>query len=215
MTRPFENKGNHGCENLLEAGLAYIEGGINLIPVNAQKTPADPPLPYQKWKRYQKERVTKPLLRKWANTPGVQGWAMVCGKISGSLTILDFDEIGFYERWKDKVGELALTLPTQQTGSGEGYQVAFRSNLPIRNDKLAYAPTNNAEGRITAIETRGEGGYAVVAPSYCPEAVKRGKKHRQPYRVIQGDFAKIPTLSDEQSQSLLETAQSLDEMPLS
>jgi len=31
---------------LLEAGLAYLEGGINLIPIDAKKTPADPPLPY-------------------------------------------------------------------------------------------------------------------------------------------------------------------------
>lgn len=138
---------------------------------------------------------------------------MVCGKISGGLTILDFDEPGFYEKWRGKAGELAQVLPTQQTGSGEGYQVAFRSNLPIRNDKLAYATADNEEGRITAIETRGEGGYAVVAPSCCPEAVKRGKKHRQPYKVLQGDFAEIPTISEDQTQFLLEAARSLDEMP--
>ncbi len=215
MTGQVENKGNPGRKDLLEAGLAYLEAEISLIPVNARKTPADPPLPYQKWKRYQKERVTKALLRNWANSSGVQGWAMVCGKISGGLTILDFDEPGFYEKWKAKVGELAQAIPTQQTGSSEGYQVAFRSNLPIRNDKLAYVPADNAEGRIIAIETRGEGGYAVVPPSYCPEATKRGKKHRQPYKVIQGDFAKIPTLADEQAQFLLNAAKSLDEMPLS
>lgn len=215
MTKPGENNRNSSPKDLLEAGLAYLEGGISLIPVNARKTPADPPLPYQKWKRYQKEKVTTALLRKWAKTPGVQGWAMLCGKISGGLIILDFDEPGFYQRWKDKVGELALVLPTQQTGSGEGYQVAFRSNLPIRNDKLAYVPADNAEGRITAIETRGEGGYAVVPPSYCPEATKRGHKHQQPYKVIQGYFAKIPTLTNEQAQFLLGAARSLDEMPLS
>ena len=55
----------------------------------------------------------------------------------------------------------------------------------------------------------------MVAPSYCPEAMKGGKKHRQPYKVIQGDFAKIPTISEEQAQFLLDVARSLDEMPLS
>ncbi len=93
--------------------------------------------------------------------------------------------------------------------------MAFRSNLFIRNDKLAYVPADNEEGRLTAIETRGEGGYAVVASSYCPEAIKRGKKHQQPYTVIQGDFARIPTISNEQAQSLLDMALSLDEMPKS
>ncbi len=213
MTRQDETKRNPGRQDLLEAGLAYLEGGINLIPVNSRKTPADPPLPFQRWKKLQKEQVTKDLLRKWADTPGVQGWAMVCGKISGGLTILDFDVPGFLEKWKGKVGEMAQVLPTQQTGSGEGYQVAFRSNLPIRNDKLAYVPADNEEGRLTAIETRGEGGYAVVAPSYCPEAVKCGKKHSQPYKVIQGDFSNIPTISNEQAQFLLDAARSLDEMP--
>ncbi len=214
MARGKEITGNPTSQDLLKAGLAYLEGGVNLIPVNARKTPADPPLPYQRWKRYQTERVTKAVLRKWANNPGVHGWAMVCGKISNGLTILDFDEPGFYERWTAKVGNLAQLLPTQQTGSGDGYQVGFRSNLHFHNDKLAYVPADNEEGRITAIETRGEGGYAVVAPSYCPEAMKRGNKHQQPYRVIQGDFAKIPTISDEQAQFLLKAARSLDEMPL-
>ena len=41
------------------------------------------------------------------------------------------------------------------------------------------------------------------------------KEHRQPYKVIQGDFAKIPTLSNEQAHFLLDVAWSLDEMPLS
>ncbi len=104
MATQGEIKGIPNPQDLLEAGLAYLEGGVNLIPVNARKTPADPPLPYQKWKKYQKERVTKDLLRKWANSPGVHGWAMVCGKISGGLTILDFDEPGFYENWKAKGG---------------------------------------------------------------------------------------------------------------
>ena len=114
MTRAKEINSNPTPQDLLKAGLAYLEGGINLIPVNARKTPADPPLPYQRWKRYQTERVTKAVLRNWVNTPGVHGWAMVCGKISGNLTILDFDEPGFYERWKAEVGDLAQTfLPSK------------------------------------------------------------------------------------------------------
>ena len=71
MARGKEINGIPTSQDLFEAGFAYLEGRINLIPVNARKTPAAPPLPYQKWKKYQKERVTKDLLRKWANSPGV------------------------------------------------------------------------------------------------------------------------------------------------
>ena len=67
MSRLGETKRNPDRQELLKAGLAYLEGGLNLIPIDARKTPADPPLPYQKWKRYQTERVTEVLIRKWVN----------------------------------------------------------------------------------------------------------------------------------------------------
>ena len=123
----------------------------------------------------------------------VAGFAAVCGEVSGGLTIIDFDVPGFFESWSGLAGELAQKLPMQRTGSG-GYQVGFRSTLKTRNDKLAYAPAENKEGRETAIEIRGEGGYAVLPPSFCHLAEKRGKQHQNPYKVIQGDFANIPTI---------------------
>ena len=192
---------------LTEAALAYLGGDLSIIPVNARK------LPIFEWKSYQSERSTPEQIKEWADQEDVAGFAAVCGEVSGGLTIIDFDVTGFYERWAVLAGDLALVLPTQRTG-GDGYQVAFRSTLKTRNDKLAYAPADNKEGREIAIEIRGEGGYAIQSPSFCHLAEKRGKRHQHPYQVIQGNFANIPTITDRQATVLLDVARSLDEMPL-
>lgn len=194
---------------LIAAGLDYHDGGLSIIPVNAKKKPA-----ITGWKPYQKKQATREQVKRWARQHQVAGFAAVCGEVSGGLTILDFDVAGFYERWAALAGELAQTLPTQRTGGG-GYQVGFRSGLVVGNDKLAWAPADNEMGREIAIETRGKSGYAVLPPSFCHLAEKRGKRHQHPYQVIQGDFANIPTITDEQAQHLIEVARSLCQAPVS
>jgi hypothetical protein len=194
---------------LIAAGLYYHDGGLSIIPVNAEKKPAIPG-----WKPYQKKQATREQVKRWELLYLLAGFAVVCGEVSGGLTIIDFDVPGFYEKWAALVGELAQTLPTQRTG-GDGEQVAFRSGLVVANDKLAWAPADNTMGREFAIETRGEGGYAVLPPSFCHLAEKRGKRHQHPYQVIHGDFAKIPTITNEQARHLIEVARSLCQVPVS
>jgi len=187
---------------LTAAALAYHAGGLSIIPVGPRKKPL------LEWTPFQGKPATLEQIKVWARKKPAAGFAAVCGEVSGGLTILDFDVAGFYERWAALAGELAQTLPTQRTGGG-GYQVAFRSDLKIGNDKLAYAPADNPGGREIAIETRGEGGYAVLPPSFCHLAEKRGNRHQSPYRVIQGDFAAVPTITDVQARHLIEVARSL------
>jgi hypothetical protein len=196
-------------EALITAALAYLDGGLSIIPVNARKKPA-----LKEWTPFQVKPATREEVKEWGRKNFVAGFAVVCGEVSGGLTIIDFDVDGFYERWAALVGELAQALPAQRTG-GDGYQVGFRSSLVVANDKLAWAPANNKMGREIAVETRGEGGYAVLPPSFCHLAEKRGKRHQHPYQFIQGDFANIPTITDEQAQRLIEVARSLCQAPLS
>jgi hypothetical protein len=196
-------------EALNAAALAYLDGRLSIIPVDARKKPA-----LKEWAPFQKKPATREQVKEWGRKNSVAGFAVVCGEVSGGLTILDFDVPGFYERWAVLAEELALILPTQRTGGG-GEQVAFRSGLIVVNDKLAWAPADNTMARETAIETRGEGGYAVLPPSFCHLAEKRGKRHQHPYKVIQGDFAAIPTITDNQAHHLIEVARSLCQAPLS
>jgi hypothetical protein len=196
---------------LIQAGRNYIQAGLTIIPVNARKKPA-----IVEWKSFENGRRTSlEDIEKWSKMPLACGWAVVCGAPSGNVYILDFDVPGFYEKWAALVGDLAGKLPTQQTGSGDGRQVAFISSLNLRNDKLAYAPAENKEGREIAIESRATGGYAVLPPSFCPQAKKRGIPHKQAYKTLQGDFTKIPTIPPEEALRLIEAARSLCQAPLS
>ncbi|MFH1597246.1 MAG: DUF3987 domain-containing protein [Pseudomonadota bacterium] len=202
-------------EALAAAALAYLAGGLSIIPVNGRKKPS-----LKEWKPFQGKQATREQFERWVRFHSLAGFAVVCGEVSGGLAIFDFDVDGFIERFLEavkrdpEVRELAGSLPIQQTGSGN-HQIAFRCGLPLRNDKLAYFPADNKEGREIAIETRGEGGYAVLPPSFCHLAEKRGVKHKQAYKVLQGDFANIPTITDEQAQHLIEVARSLCQAPVS
>ena len=196
---------------LIQAGRNYVQAGLTIIPINAKKKPA-----IEEWTSFENGRRTRlEDIEEWSKSHYVHGWAVVCGPPSDNVCILDFDVPGFYENWAALVGDLAKELPTQQTGSGDGRQVAFKTSLNLRNDKLAYSPADNKEGREIAIETRCAGGYAVLPPSFCPQAKKRGIPHKQAYKTIQGDFTKIPTIPPEEAQRLLEAARSLCQAPLS
>jgi len=83
---------------------------------------------------------------------------------------------------------LADGLPVQHTGrEGGGYQVWLRCPEPGRNDKLAWVPDEQEKiGRRIAIETRGEGGYAILPGSLHPSG--------RTYQTIAGNFANIPTV---------------------
>jgi P4 family phage/plasmid primase-like protien len=202
--------------------LALLQAGVSVVPLNSKKLPLSPVLPIKlggdgnpelyengkpkhTWKPYQEVPATSHDVQRWRANDRWAGVAMVAGKVSGGLMVLDFDEARFYEAWKVAVGSKADTLPAQQTGGG-GYQVMLRCAQPGRNQKLAWIPDEREDdGRAIAIETRGEGGYAVVAPSLHPSGNQ--------YRMLNSDFTRIPLVDDETVQALLAAAKQLDEAP--
>ena len=185
---------------LSELAPRYLAGGLSLVPCSAETKRPDPELlPRDEngkpgWKVYQEHPADAATVKTWF-TRGCKSVAVVGGKVSGGLLILDFDEPRFYPAWLELVGPLADELPTQQTGGG-GYQVMVRCREPGRNDKLAYVPDETAEdGRRIAVETRAEGGYAVMPGSLHPSG--------QRYQAIAGDFANIPSVPQAVADSLL------------
>lgn len=206
--------------DLEQTALALAAGGLSLLPVDARdKRPYSAALPrYCPWPRddtidndrgkptwrpFQTVRAPGPLISGWIRD-GAQ-IATATGPISGGLLIIDVDEPPFYPLLMDAIGPIALGLPVQQTGGG-GYQIALRCPNPGHNDKLAYVPdASKLEGRRIAIETRAEGGYAVVYPSLHPSG--------QRYRLLQGDWAKIPYLPQEQADRIISICRSFCQAP--
>ena len=192
--------------------LRYLAGGLSLVPCSPKtKRPENRLLPRDgegkpTWACYQQQPADEATVKTWF-TRGCESVAAIGGKVSGGLLIIDFDDPRFYPAWQEQVGSLVDGLPVQRTGrEGGGFQVWLRCPDPGHNDKLAHVPDASEEtGRRVAIETRGEGGYAVAPGSLHPS----GRR----YEVVAGDFAAIPTVPQAVADTLLAAARKLDEAP--
>lgn len=132
--------------------------------------------------------------------------AAQAGQISGGLECIDFDDPECYGPWLDVLEAYGLkdvleSCYVQQTPKG-GFHVVYRAE-GVDWDKagnLKLASKHTSEGKKTRIETRGEGGYFLIAPSpgYAPKG---------------GNLGRLPVLSAHQRRMLLDTARTFDIAP--
>jgi hypothetical protein len=151
---------------LFQAALAYACTGFSVIPVGLDKKPGCDWKPYQRWP------AEPGLLRHWFGCkPGRRfpNIGLVCGRISGGLLVLDFDQDAslIYPAWCERVGSIGRQLPVVETG--KGLHVYLRTAAPGGNRKLAL----DDAGRVR-IETRGQGGYVLAPPSRHPSGKRYG-----------------------------------------
>ena len=92
-----------------------------------------------------------------------------------------------------------------QAGSPVGIRYGCVARSGPQRQVGAVPDEAEKEGRRIAIETRGEGGYAVVPGSLHPS----GRR----YEALAGDFANIPTVPQAVADALLAAARKLDEAP--
>jgi putative DNA primase/helicase len=192
--------------DVLREARRYVGAGLSVIPVkgDGSKAPA-----LSGWKPYQNRRATDEELRVWFR--GGCGVAVVGGRVSGGLEILDFDAPELFEPWVELVEEIAPDLlgrlPVVRTPSG-GWHAYYRCDGVEGNQKLAQEEVAGEGGRpkrVTLIETRGEGGYVLVPPS--PAACHSANK---PYELSSGDLCRIPVITAEERDVLLSCARSFD-----
>ena len=170
---------------------SYLKAGLSVIPVGPDKRPTID------WAIHQKIK---------ANYIAAEPWtlpiACIGGAVSGGVTCIDFDDAGSaFKAWaelvKDGMPDIGQLLTIQRTPSG-GYHVVFRSPILIRNKKLAVV--KRGDEKITLIETRGEGGYFLVAPSAG-------------YSLMRGTFENIHTIQADEAEFLIACARSLNQIP--
>lgn len=180
---------------------------IQIIPVKPDKTPAVP-----SWKEYSGNDNVNHDVSKFISDATTH-IAMVCGKSSKNLEVIDIDckYFGDYmgvEEFQDLVENtypgLLNNLIIQKTVN-KGLHLIYRCEKIEGNQKLAKRKTTEEESKINPrekfkvlFETRGEGGYALVAPS-------------NGYEIVNGSFDKIPTLTTEERDVLLLCAKSFNE----
>ena len=177
----------------VETAMAYLAAGLSVLPAKrTEKRPA-----VGSWKIWTDRLPSEYEVKAWfGNHP--DGMCIVTGRVSGNLECMDFDNHGeLYESWKAKVDPgLFSRLVVETTPSG-GYHVLYRSAAKIEGN-LKLARGERSAKLATLIETRGEGGLFLCTPT-------------SGYTAIQGEFAHIPTLSEEERGQLLAAARELNE----
>ena len=169
----------------------YLHAGLCVLPaIRAEKRPA-----IGKWKQFQQRIPTSAELSSWSWNDGL---CIICGKVSGNLEIIDFDGGGeLLPAWLKSIpNDLRERLVIESTPSG-GCHVIYQCDVPISgNLKLAQRKTDDKVH--TLIETRGEGGLFLCAPTLG-------------YELKQGDIANLPILTETERDVLLEAAWQLNE----
>ena len=172
--------------------------GINAIPIRGDGSKA----PVCKWKRWQQERQTRAVVDVlFAPKFGGRehdGLALIGGRVSGGLVLLDFDDMKVFARWKRAARKalpeiLDLLLQGFLVKTPRGVRLAFRTSMPVTSGPLA-----------AGVDVKSEGGYAIVAPS-TTHVHPSGKIYKQEA----GSFATIPTLTAEQAQQVLDSIRAL------
>lgn len=195
--------------SVYQTALIALRAGISFIPILADGSKS----PAVRWKDFQQKPPTAHDARAWFYGKN-HGIAFITGAVSGNLEMLDFDSNEAYETFFQRMHQegMAWLLEKIERGykeaSPKGIHLYYRCDWIEGNKKLAQRPRQEPPWVESIIETRGEGGYSIGAPS-------NGNVHPSglPYRSLQGTLATIQTITPEDRTFLLSVARTLDKMP--
>jgi len=136
-------------EGCLDYALKYLDMGLSVIPIlPGTKRPA------VEWGEFQRRPPTVKKVEEWFSRS--MNVATVCGRVSGGLTVLDFDKPESFEKFFPRWKELLKATPIVQTA--RGIHVWLRSERPCRSFKIPELQ----------LDVKGEGGYVLAPPSVHP-----------------------------------------------
>lgn len=181
---------------------------INTIPVNQDKRPA-----CTSWGQWQTQPQTLEESQKHSNGSSA-GIAVITGIASGGIESIDFDQMGVYQEYLDAAHGTPMEAiinrirENYEEQSPKGihwlYKISNAGEPFPANEEWAYrgvGPNKQGkEGPKIAIETRGQGGYIVTAPSL------NGK-----YKLLSGSLDKITTITMEERKQLKALAKQLND----
>lgn len=192
--------------------------GLSVLPVRADGSKA----PSVFWECLQYERMSLENVAKVFKPH--HGLALIGGQVSGNLEILDFDRHDLFSHYEAaaRAAGLGDLLDRLKNGycehSPNGEHLLYRCSVIQSNQKLANTYDRHPDGSVKAdkkgtlllkalIETRGEGGYCIIAPS-------NGRVHEsgKPYTLLSGSLETIPTITPEEREDLFALARTFDEV---
>ena len=199
------------------AALQLAKEGISVVPVamDGSKRPA----PFS-WRQYQEAKPSTEQLVDWFSAGNQQGVGAICGAVSGNLEMLELEgravaaqihiqakdmaeNSGLGDLWK--IIQEGYCEVTPSGGIHWLYRIA--DSITPGNQKLARRPGENG-GVDVLCETRGEGGFVILAPS-------GGACHPsgESWKMLNGSIATIPTITMAEREALFSIFKCFDEMP--
>ena len=141
--------------------MRYRDLGLSVIPLKYGDK-----RPIIEWKEYQERIPSEDEVKEWFSKDKVN-IAIVCGRVSGNLVVLDFDDMDTFKEWYERVDKehpdlRDLILKTWMVETGKGIHVYFRLKDP------SLVPRTKPKVEKKPIDIKGEGGYVVAPPSLHP-----------------------------------------------
>ena len=199
---------------ILRTALEFAANGICAVPVatDGSKRPA-----LTNWKQYQDRLPTPEELLTWFSN--AEGVGVICGTVSGNLEMLELEGRAVADKLHLDLKEMAHNAGlsdvwdrinngyVEVTPSG-GLHWLYRINGEVSgNTKLARRPGENGGVDVLA-ETRGEGGFVIVAPT-------NGTCHPSggAWSMLVGNAKSIPTLTVAERDQLHKLFVTFDAIP--
>jgi hypothetical protein len=181
---------------ILDTARKALSLGISVIPPAEDGTKRPLPNGSGEWKQYQNHRTTEAEIARWYGPH--TGLGIVCGGISHGLELFEFDDRDTYEQFKEAAVRLGggpiidrIEAGYLEVTPGNGvhwfyYASDVRGSTKLATRRLGTGPTAFVK---TLIETKGEGGFVIVAPTH-------GRVHPtgKPYERVKGGLDTIAEL---------------------
>ena len=177
----------------------YLSHGLCVLPAGKRK------LPILEWEQYNDVMPSLDIF-----DVDCFGMALVCGKISGGVEVIDVDNKFrdshlLFEKIIKYMGDTSSLFTINRTTSG-GYHLVYKCDTIEGNQKLCMRENifdwdykRCKHPVLTILETRGKRGIIIIPPT-------------QGYRTIQGSMFDIKKISTYERNKLIEYCKSLTEV---
>lgn len=160
---------------VLDWAKAYVDIGLSVIPIRADGSKA-PALGKDEVPQYRERFPTTEELGEWFAPNKANGLAVVCGKGSGNLAVLDFETNDVWERWSKRCVESGFDIvfagcPIIRTPRGGRHVYCRLAETWVAGGALAKVAKD-----VLIAEVRGHGSY-VLAPGSPPACHKLNRPY--------------------------------------
>jgi hypothetical protein len=153
---------------VLEWARLYVGANLSVIPIRADGSKA-PALSVGEVEQYRERFPTEDELKAWFAPNKAVGVAVVCGKQSGNLAVLDFENDSVWRQWQERAADVGLSgvfaaCPIVRTPGGGRHVYCRLQESWVAGGVLAKLTKSDL-----LIEVRGQGSYVLApgSPAAC------------------------------------------------